>query len=258
MKRINWVHVADLNDPMLNQVIKTCKAKNVYNILSLHKDWNTELIAQFYSTLWREGEGKDAIMHWMLEGKRFQVSYRRFTQILGFDEEDLNHRKLPDFNPPMDSQLDDLYDKKDGFRKYVNTLGMKSLFKYLNTFFWLSLAPRVRDKTNVHNINKTLLFAMGGDQESFSVFDFIWWKIVDVSQSGTKSLIYAPYIMYMMGRVFKIHFWCDSPHPTYRIHLPKKTSKAPSSSAGPSSLAPAPSTSEPPSVSGSQRNKAKS
>ena len=59
-------------------MIVACKRQNIYNLLELRQNWNSEIIAQFYSTLWREGEGKDAIMHWMLEGKRFQVTYRRF------------------------------------------------------------------------------------------------------------------------------------------------------------------------------------
>ena len=50
-------------------------------------DWNSEVIAQFYATLFVEEEPRH--MHWMLEGQWYSVDYDAFVAFLGFSEEDL-------------------------------------------------------------------------------------------------------------------------------------------------------------------------
>ena len=50
-------------------------------------DWNFEVIAQFYATLFVEEEPRR--MHWMLEGQWYSVDYDAFVAFLGFLEEDL-------------------------------------------------------------------------------------------------------------------------------------------------------------------------
>ena len=55
-------------------------------------DWNSEVIAQFYATLFVEEEPR--CMHWMLEGQWYSVDYDAFAAFLGFLEEDLQRDRI--------------------------------------------------------------------------------------------------------------------------------------------------------------------
>ena len=59
----------------------------MYEIMEFQHDWNTEVIAQFYDTLYVEEDERR--MHWMLEGQWYNVDYDAFVALLGFSEEDL-------------------------------------------------------------------------------------------------------------------------------------------------------------------------
>ena len=75
-----------------------------------------------------------------------------------------------------------------------------------------------------------------------NVFYFIWWEIVLISECGTKSLLYAPYIMFMIEKVSRIEFICDTIHSSYKLQLThKQKSAAPSSSVASSSSVAGPS-----------------
>jgi hypothetical protein len=39
------------HDPIFDRVIAVCKAKHLRDILAFKKDWNNEVIAQFYATV---------------------------------------------------------------------------------------------------------------------------------------------------------------------------------------------------------------
>ncbi|TVU51602.1 hypothetical protein EJB05_03041, partial [Eragrostis curvula] len=47
-------YLAAKNDPIINEVIAACKARKVYDVMSIEKDWNNEIIAQFFATLYVE------------------------------------------------------------------------------------------------------------------------------------------------------------------------------------------------------------
>jgi hypothetical protein len=44
---------------MFHRVVIKAHRLGIYDILGLHQEWNTELVAQFYATTWRSGEGLD-------------------------------------------------------------------------------------------------------------------------------------------------------------------------------------------------------
>ena len=55
--------------------------------MKFQHDWNTEVVAQFYATLFVEEDERR--MHWMLEGQWYSVDYDVFAAQLGFSEDDL-------------------------------------------------------------------------------------------------------------------------------------------------------------------------
>jgi hypothetical protein len=56
-----WVdrhHMEEQQDPIYNQVIAACESHHIKKLMGVHYDWNIEVIAQFYATLFME-EAKD-------------------------------------------------------------------------------------------------------------------------------------------------------------------------------------------------------
>jgi hypothetical protein len=49
---INWEGCEAISDPEMTHALRACERKRMKNIMTFQYDWNDEVIAQFYSTLW--------------------------------------------------------------------------------------------------------------------------------------------------------------------------------------------------------------
>jgi hypothetical protein len=70
-------------DPVFQKVITKTQTLGIYDILGLHQEWNTELVAQFYATTWRSGDGFDSILNFAIEGHRYELTITEFPIIFG-------------------------------------------------------------------------------------------------------------------------------------------------------------------------------
>ena len=86
-QRIDWTHVSDLKKQSLDEAIAICDHTGIYGLMEFQQDWNSNVIAQFYATLYVEEDMKR--MHWMIEGSWYSVDYNTFAALLGCLEEDL-------------------------------------------------------------------------------------------------------------------------------------------------------------------------
>ena len=53
---IDWDHVRKQKKPSLDIAIATCERTGVYRLMELQHRWNSEVIVQFYATLFVEEE----------------------------------------------------------------------------------------------------------------------------------------------------------------------------------------------------------
>jgi precorrin isomerase len=51
---IDWAYMENKHDPVFDRVIIACTIKHLRDILAFKKDWNNEVIAQFYATIYFE------------------------------------------------------------------------------------------------------------------------------------------------------------------------------------------------------------
>jgi hypothetical protein len=68
----------------MSLALRACENKNMKDIMTFNFDWNDEIIAQFYSTLWIKRVDEESpynlpYMNFYLEGSWYKVSYRRFA-----------------------------------------------------------------------------------------------------------------------------------------------------------------------------------
>jgi hypothetical protein len=66
---VDWSNMAEQQDPIFNQLIARYESLHIKRIMGFHYDWNIEVIAQFYATLFFEETGNVRAMHWMTEGE---------------------------------------------------------------------------------------------------------------------------------------------------------------------------------------------
>jgi hypothetical protein len=81
---IDWAYMENKHDPILDRVIEAYKTKHLRDILAFKKDWNNEVIAQFYATICFEEHGDTRKLHWMTESQWYEVSYAQFARLFGF------------------------------------------------------------------------------------------------------------------------------------------------------------------------------
>jgi hypothetical protein len=51
------------HDAIFDEVVTACRAKHLRDILTFKKDWNNEVIAQFYATVCFEEHGDNRKIH---------------------------------------------------------------------------------------------------------------------------------------------------------------------------------------------------
>jgi hypothetical protein len=81
---IDWAYMENKHDPIFDGVIAACQGKHLRDILAFKKDWNDEVIAQFYATVCFEEYGDTRKLHWMNESQWYEVSYSHFARPFGF------------------------------------------------------------------------------------------------------------------------------------------------------------------------------
>jgi hypothetical protein len=187
------------HDPILDRVIVACMAKHLRDILAFKKDWNNEVIAQFYTTVCFEEHGDTRKLYWMTESQWYEVSYPQFARLLGFGRKDVSRARIHLALKLEARKIKFMYpmSKQGNFDEITDML---PLYAYINRLFRRTVTPREGDGTKILPYNKNILAAMAPNTNGyeFSVFYFIWEEIKAISENPLKSCGYAPYIMHMI------------------------------------------------------------
>jgi hypothetical protein len=199
---------------IFDEVVAACKAKHLRNIMAFRKNWNNEIIVQFFATLYVEERGDTSKFHWMTGGRWYEITYEQFASLFGFRREDANHNNIH-FALHLDaSKLRFMYPSNK--RGSVGTTSdLLPFYTYLNRLFRKTMTPREGDSSNIPFNNWNLLVAMAPRPHRF---DFICEEIKAISESPLKSCGYAPYIIHMIERVTARTFGCDKEHHPLRIN----------------------------------------
>jgi hypothetical protein len=80
---VDWSYIQWKHDPVFHNVLTKAQTLGIYDILCLYQDWNIELVAQFYATTWRSGDGFDSTLYFTSEGHRFELKITELPTIFG-------------------------------------------------------------------------------------------------------------------------------------------------------------------------------
>jgi hypothetical protein len=71
-------------------VIAKAQRLGIYDIFGMYQDWNTVLVAQFYATVWRSGNGYDSTLNFAIEGHQFELKITELPTIFAFADNDFH------------------------------------------------------------------------------------------------------------------------------------------------------------------------
>jgi hypothetical protein len=162
------------HDPIFDRVIAACQAKHLRDILAFNKDWNNEVIAQFYATVCFEEHGDTRKLHRMTKSQWYEVSYSHFVRLFGFGRKDTSCPRIHLALKLEARKIKFMYprSKQGNFSEITNML---LFYAYLNRLFRRTMTLREGDMTKILTYNKNILTAMTPNTNGFefSVFDFI-------------------------------------------------------------------------------------
>ena len=145
---INWSGCEAIGDPEMTQTLRACEQKRMKTIMTFQYDWNDEIIAQFYSTLWIKHADEESpynfpYLNFFIEGSQYKVSYKRFAHILGFTDEDISGDKIKihDFRPPTKDEAKDLHISESD--EYWKSTNLHKYYRYINSLCRMTLIPKV-------------------------------------------------------------------------------------------------------------------
>jgi hypothetical protein len=78
---IDWNYMEGKSDIIFNEVVAACRAKHLREFMTFQKNWNNEIIAQFFATLYVEERGDTRKLHWMTEGRQYKISYGQLNHL---------------------------------------------------------------------------------------------------------------------------------------------------------------------------------
>jgi hypothetical protein len=131
----------------------------VRDVLSFQKNWNNEIIAQFYATLYVEERGDTRKFHWMTEGRRYEITFEQFARLFGFGRNDANRINIHFASRLDGSRMRFMYPgSKRG--NTGTTSDLLPFYAYLNHLFRRTMTPREGDSSNIPSYNRNLLVAM--------------------------------------------------------------------------------------------------
>jgi hypothetical protein len=201
--------------------LRACEQKRMKTIMTFQYDWNDEIIAQFYSTLWIKHADEESpynfpYLNFFIEGSWYKVRYRRFAHILGFTDEDISGDKIKihDFRPPTRDEAKDLHISKTD--EYWKSTNLHKYYRYINSLCRMTLIPKGGNQMNILGESKVLLsFMKPNSTESLNVFDMIWQEIVHASCFPLKGCLHAPFIMKMIEVVTQFRYEKGTRHLSY-------------------------------------------
>jgi hypothetical protein len=84
------------NDPIFDDIIRTCDKQRVKSLMGLRYHWNKEITAQCFATIHFGHLDNERAMFSMTNGRRLHITFPNFLALFDIMEGDKNFPKLHD------------------------------------------------------------------------------------------------------------------------------------------------------------------
>jgi hypothetical protein len=218
---VDWHHMEEQPDPIYNQVIVACESHHIKRLMGVHYDWNIEVIAQFYATLFIEEAEYVRAMHWMTKGEWYHITFDEFVTRFSYGQADNDCFRIHIHNSLEENEIKFMYAPgQEGNAGTIN--GLYTFYSVLNRLLRKTIFPRDRDLTIISHYAKNLLAILGDGAPPFSMIDYIWEEINGISLNPQKNCGFAPYLMFIIEDVTGRSFSKEGIHMPFRPNPTKK------------------------------------
>jgi hypothetical protein len=177
---VDWHHMEEQQDPIYNQFIAACESHHIKKLMGVHYDWNIEVIAQFYATLFIEEAEDVRVMHWMTEGEWYHITFDEFATRFSYGQVDKDRFRIHIHNPFEENDIKFMYAPgQEGNAGTIN--GLYTFYSVLNRSFRKTICPRDGDPINISQYAKNLIANLRDGAPPFGVIDYIWEEIKGIS-----------------------------------------------------------------------------
>jgi hypothetical protein len=91
---VDWTYMQKKRDPVFHKVIVKAQKLGIFDMLCMYQEWNTELVAQFCATAWRNGHGYEKIINFGVEGHRLSVRLMELLTIFILADNDFHRTEI--------------------------------------------------------------------------------------------------------------------------------------------------------------------
>jgi hypothetical protein len=185
--------------------------------MRLSCDWNEEVVAQFYATLYVDDNA--STMHFSLGGKKFSITLSEFAMLFclrGAKDNNTfsNLVCLHDDDLLAISKMRFMYDRAYEAIIYGHPSGLTPYYKLFYLLFRNTLCPRGGNSDKISKYARNLLFQMVPSQPQFNACHFLWNEIIKCSHMGS-ACHDAPYIFHLVKHVTKLNLQANIEHKPY-------------------------------------------
>ena len=191
------------------EALQMCTQLNILRIMQFNKDFDADLVAQFYATV-HLGTDVDRTLTWMTNGKLLSVKWKAFMELLDVVDHGLEtpvgfrpHRNATSTHkqalwPYCTVKVHPVTEKK--------TYELSPYLDILHRIFRETLFPRIGNLDMVHSyLVDMLLFCQHEKEastgESLDISHVMWSELLS-AVSERKCPIYGPFIMRLIERAW--------------------------------------------------------
>lgn len=147
MKCFGAYALGKFEEPELRQMVGDLRSMGLIHLLEFKKDWNNELIMQFYASYYhlRDKTGDPDVIHWTTEGKHYQVDFCTFARLLSFNGSDRRNTELIEYEDLAMEEYQHMY--HPGHAADGQKVFLKPYYYVLNNILRHILYPKMGDST---------------------------------------------------------------------------------------------------------------
>ena len=210
VRSIDLAHLR--KDPKyFGEALAMCEQLDILRIMSFNKDFDAEIVAQFYATV-HLGTDDERTLTWMTNGRVLSAKWKDFMASLGYDDQGLeNPVGLRPHKEVAASHKSMLWPYST--EKVSPTTGKKSyelcpFLDIMHRIFRNTLFPRIGNLDQVHSYLVDMLLICEKEKNTEQVLDVshVMWSELHSAVMERKCPIYGPYLMLLIENTWASTF----------------------------------------------------
>jgi hypothetical protein len=157
----------------------------------------------------------------MTEGEWYHTTFDEFATRFSYGQANKDRFRIHIHNLFEENEIKFMYVPGQEDKAWIIN-GLYIFYSVLNRLFRKIICPRDGDSTNISHYAKNLLANLRDEAPPFSMIDYIWKEIKDISLNSQKNCVFTPYLMFLIEDVTGRSFQKEGIHMPFKLNPIKK------------------------------------